>query len=43
MVPTPWSIKVKGVKSWVDWTHEGTLRAAWQVRELERGVSQHKI
>ena len=31
-----------GVKSLVDWKHEGKRSAAWEVREFERGVTQPK-
>ncbi len=31
-----------GVKSLVDWMHEGRRGAGWEVREFERGVNQPK-
>ncbi len=33
---------LRGLKSLVDWKHEGTRSAAWEVRAFELGVNQPK-
>ena len=34
--------QVDGVKSLIDWNHDGKRSAAWEVREFERGLNQPK-
>ncbi len=34
--------QVDGVKSLIDWNHDGKRTAAWEVREVERGLNQPK-